>query len=54
MNDEQLYIRVRHLLSDEASFFATCSLSGRLLRWPGVIISRVRVAPDRSMFNWVV
>jgi hypothetical protein len=52
--DEQLYIRVRHLLSEEASFFASCSMSGRLSRRPGVITSVVRVAPGRSMFNWVV
>lgn len=37
MNDEQLYSRVRALLSEEAGFFAACSTSGRLLRWPGVV-----------------
>ena len=54
MNDEQLYSRVRALLSEEAGFFAACSSSGRLMSWPGVVASLVPAAPDRSMFNWVV
>lgn len=54
MNDEQLYSRVRALLSAEAGFFAACSSSGRLMRRSGVVASLVTAAPDRSMFNWVI
>ena len=54
MTDEQLYVRVRDLLGEEARLFARCSTSGRLVSWPGVFASVVAAAPDRSMFNWVV
>ncbi len=54
MEDSNLYSRVRELLGQEARLFAACSSSGRMVAWPGVIASLVAVAPDRSMFNWVV
>jgi len=54
MDDRQLYVRVRDLLSEEARFFASSCRSGRMVSWPGVSASVVPAAPDRSIFNWVV
>ncbi|UCH53409.1 MAG: GNAT family N-acetyltransferase [Pseudomonadota bacterium] len=54
MDNQSLYRLARDLLKTECEFFAGCSLTGRVVRWPGVMISVIPAAPDRSIFNWVI
>lgn len=54
MDNQDLYARSRQFLKKEAEFFANSSMTGQVLRLPGVMASIVAATPDRSMFNWVI